>query len=287
MANIIYGSVLAKERNQQIKIKVDALINANKRVPKLSVIIVGNNPASMSYVKGKVKACDLVGFKSKVIPLAEDVSEAELIATIHQENLDSTTDGILVQLPLPPHINKSNVIAAIAVEKDVDGFHPYNVGKLYAGQDTFVPCTPLGIMTMIQSTGYQIQGKNAVVIGRSQLVGLPIAYLLTQENATVTLCHSKTVNLPAICQCADIVVAAIGVAHFVKKDWIKAGAFVVDVGINRLSDGKLTGDVDFEGVETVAGYITPVPKGVGPMTIHSLLSNTYQAYLQREDTHAL
>ena len=242
---------------------------------------MGNNPASLSYIKGKEKACEAIGFESQIINLDENISEVELINEVNKLNLDKSVDGLLVQMPLPKHINKYNVIEAIDPSKDVDGLHPINVGKLHLGLDGFVPCTPLGIMEILKEMKCELKGKNVVVIGRSILVGKPVATLLEMEDCTVTICHSKTKDIENVTKLADIVIVSIGIAKYVNSNWIKKGAYVVDVGINRV-DGKLVGDVDFDSVVDKCSAITPVPKGVGPMTIATLLSNTYKAYLLHE-----
>jgi len=284
MAEIIYGSELSKKIKAGIKEKVEQIVSQGKRTPTLAVVLVGDNPASLSYVKGKDKACHEVGFGSKMITLKEETTEAELKEVIDSLNQDETVDGILVQMPLPRHLDENKIILMIDPAKDVDGLHPVNVGNLYLGLDGFVPCTPLGIMEMIKEANVSFEGKNAVVIGRSKLVGTPVARLLMNENCTVTMCHSRTKDIEKICSEADILIAAIGKPKKVTKEWVKDGACVIDVGINRV-DGKLVGDVDFEDVKDKAAVITPVPKGVGPMTITMLLSNTLKAYERKENTH--
>ncbi|NLC96316.1 MAG: bifunctional methylenetetrahydrofolate dehydrogenase/methenyltetrahydrofolate cyclohydrolase FolD [Erysipelotrichaceae bacterium] len=279
MTNIIYGSEVSKQIKEEIKEEISKI---TKRLPKLCVILVGNNPASVSYVKGKEKACKEVGMLSEIIILEDTISEEELIEKVKELNNDSSIDGILVQMPLPRHINENRVIENIDPSKDVDGLHPYNIAKLYLKEDGLVPCTPLGIIELLKRSNIEISGKNAVVIGRSKLVGNPVSKLLLDENATVTICHSRTNNLAKVCSNADILVVAIGREKFVTKEFVKDNAVVIDVGINRNSEGKLVGDVDFEDVKDKTSYITPVPKGVGPMTIAMLLSNTYKAYLKRE-----
>lgn len=278
MEKVIYGSEVAKELKIAMKQEIEILRTNQKRIPTLCVILVGNNPASVSYVTGKERACTEIGLGSKMIHLSEDTSEEHLIDVVKQCNQDETIDGILVQLPLPNHINEKNVVLAIDPDKDVDGLHPMNVGRLHLGENGFIPCTPQGIMELLKRMNVQIKGKRAVVIGRSNLVGNPVARLLMDENATVTICHSKTENIQAICKEADILVVAIGKAKFVTKDYIKEGAVVIDVGVNRSEEGKLVGDVHFEDVVDHVAAITPVPKGVGPMTITMLLKNTIQAY---------
>ena len=270
---IIDGKALAKQKRVEMTQIVQEL-KAMGVTPGLAVVLVGEDPASEIYVRNKHKACEEVGIYSRVIKLPEDTKEEDLLKLIDELNQDSALDGILVQLPLPKQIDSDKVIERILPNKDVDGFHPVNAGKLLTGQAGFVSCTPLGILELIKSTGIDISGKEAVVIGRSNIVGKPVAHLLLQENATVTICHSKTKNLKEVCQRADILVAAIGKPQLITADYVKEGAVVIDVGINRLPDGKLVGDVAFETVKEKASYITPVPGGVGPMTITMLLSNT-------------
>jgi len=246
-------------------------------VPGLAVVLVGEDPASKVYVGSKEKACQQLGFYSEVHRLPESTTEDELLSLIGQLNQSQRINGILVQLPLPKHINEKAVIDAIAVEKDVDGFHPESVGNLVIGDDSLLPCTPAGVIELIKRSGVDIAGKHAVVIGRSNIVGKPVAMLLLRENATVTICHSRTANMEEIAKQADILVVAIGKAKAIGRSYVKPGAIVIDVGINRLPDGKLAGDVDYEDCLDVAGYITPVPGGVGPMTITMLMQNTITA----------
>ena len=275
---VIYGSELSAKIKEKLKIEVETLKKQNKRPPLLSVILVGDNPASQSYVRGKEKACISVGMENRTIILDENISQKELDQVVQEQNQDPNVDGILVQLPLPKHLNEREIIDCIDPKKDVDGLHPYNAGCLLAGREGFVPCTPLGVMEMLASVGLKdLSGKKAVVCGRSDLVGKPVALLLQQKNATVTIVHSKTPNIEEICSQADILIAAIGRPRYIGADWIKPGAVVIDVGINRV-DGKLCGDVDFDSVKDKTSYITPVPKGVGPMTVCMLLSNTLKAY---------
>lgn len=289
MAQIIDGKALSASLKEEMKGKIVELEAQYGRKPCLAVIIVGDNPASRSYVRGKINAAAFVGMDSALIELPEDVSEEKLLETIDNLNKDKNTDGILVQLPLPRHINEDRVIDAISLEKDVDGFHPGNVAKLWLGRPCIVPCTPKGIITMIESTGVEISGKKAVVVGRSNIVGKPVAKLLLDRNATVTIAHSRTADLPAVCREADILVAAVGRPQMITADMIKPGAVVIDVGINRIpcikEDGtegsRLVGDVDFESASKVAGSITPVPGGVGPMTITMLMLNTIECFLNR------
>lgn len=271
-AKIIDGKALAEQTRKEIKEKVKKL----GKKPGLAVIIVGENPASQIYVKKKVEGCSEVGILSEKYELPADVPEKKLFELIEKLNRDEKINGILVQLPLPEHINEDSVINAINPEKDVDGFHPINVGRMLIGQNNFIPATPKGIIRLIESTGKEIEGKHAVVIGRSNIVGKPTAILLLQKNATVTICHSKTQNLKEITKQADIIVVAIGKPKFLKADMVKDNVVVIDVGVNRVN-GKLFGDVDFEEVKKKASFITPVPGGVGPMTITMLLENTLKA----------
>ena len=277
MSTMIDGKMVSQQLREQIKIETAAFVEKTKVVPHLVVIIVGSDPASMTYVRNKKKACEAVGFKSTVIELAQDVSEAALLEQIQVLNEDETVHGILVQLPLPKHINEDQVIAAIDVKKDVDGFHPYQVGCLVAGLECLKPCTPAGIIELLKAYDIEMAGKHAVIIGRSHIVGKPMIQLLLDENATVTVCHSRTKDLSTFTTMADLLIVAIGKPEFVTADMVKAGAVVIDVGINRLENGKLVGDVDFESVSSKASYITPVPGGVGPMTITMLLHNTLEA----------
>lgn len=256
-----------------VKIRLDA----GKRAPCLAVILVGNNPASEVYVRNKKRSCEKVGITSVAHDLPATTTEAELLALIDQLNARDDVDGILVQLPLPKHIASETVIERIAPHKDVDGFHPYNMGRLLVKMPLMRPCTPRGVMIMLEHTGIDVKGMNAVVIGQSNIVGRPMALELLMERATVTICHSQTRDLPARVRDADLVVAAVGIPHFVKGDWIKPGAVVIDVGINRLDNGKLAGDVDFDAARERASWITPVPGGVGLMTVATLLQNTLDA----------
>lgn len=274
---IISGTELSKNLREQMRQEV---LSFKGRLPHLVVILVGDNPASKSYVTGKEKACNQIGIKSTIIKKDENISEKELLDLIKQLNNDDEVDGILVQLPLPKHINEDLVINTISVLKDVDGFHPSNVAKLHLGEDCILPCTPKGIITMLKSAGIEIAGKHAVVVGRSNIVGKPVAQLLLNENATVTICHSKTKNLKEMTLQADIVVAAIGRPNTITSDMVKEGAVVIDVGVNRV-DGHLVGDCDFEALKDKASFITPVPGGVGPMTITSLLQNTLEIYKRK------
>lgn len=281
MATVIYGSEIAKEVKANLKEKVAQLANAGKRLPKLVVILVGGNPASLSYVTGKEKACKEVGMDSDLIKLPAETTQTELEALIQQLNEDDNVDGILVQLPLPKHLDEDAILEKIDPSKDVDGFHPVNVGKMMLNKDTFLPCTPKGITVMLDKMGLSdLSGKEAVVIGRSNIVGKPMGQLLLNRNATVTYVHSRTKDIEAVCRRADVLVVAIGRPRFVTKEWVKEGAAIIDVGINRV-DGKLCGDVDFDDVVDHVSYITPVPKGVGPMTIAMLMENTLEAYGKR------
>ena len=263
-------------------IEMTAKLRAEKGyVPCLAVIIVGEDPASKVYVANKEKACEYIGYKSLKYALEEDTTQPELLSLIEKLNNDDEVDGILCQLPLPKHIDEEAVINAIKPEKDVDAFHPVNVGKIMVGNYTTLPCTPAGVMELLKRTGTDLTGKSCVVIGRSNIVGKPMSMLLLHANATVTICHSKTRNLKEICSNADIIVAAVGRAKFVTADMVKEGAIVIDVGINRNEDGKLCGDVDFENVKGKCSFITPVPGGCGPMTIAMLMKNTYSAAVER------
>ena len=267
---------MSEEIRNDIRTRVEKLKNEYDYVPGLSVILVGDDPASEIYVNNKGKGCTEVGIRSETIRMPAETTQEELIGTIRRLNDDPSVNGILVQLPLPRHINENTVLAEIVPEKDVDGFHLLNVGRLMTGNEGVVPCTPKGALKMIKSTGVDLNGKETVVIGRSNIVGKPMAMLLLQENCTVTVCHSCTKNLAEHTRNADVLVVAVGKAGFVKGDMIKPGAVVIDVGINRVN-GKVTGDVDFESASEVAGWITPVPGGVGKMTITMLLENTVEA----------
>lgn len=271
--------------SQKIKdaLKKETEVLKSKGVtPGLAVVIVGNDPASRVYVNSKKRACEEIGYLSREYALGEETSEEELLNLVKKLNSDDEIDGILVQLPLPKHINEETIINAINPEKDVDAFHPVNVGKIMIGNFDFLPCTPAGVMELINESGIDICGKNAVVVGRSNIVGKPQAMLLLHKNATVTICHSKTKNLKEICKTADILVAAVGRAQMITGDYIKEGAIVIDVGMNRLENKKLVGDVDFESAEKKASYITPIPGGVGPMTIAMLMRNTLTAAKNRK-----
>ncbi len=275
-AQLIDGVALSKKLRAAVAVRAAAL-RARGVLPGLAVVLVGDNPASQVYVRNKVKACEDSGLHSVLERYPATLGEADLLARINALNLDPGIHGILVQLPLPAHIDAHKVIEAISPEKDVDGFHVASAGALMVGQPGFWPCTPYGCMKMLESIGYDLRGKHAAVIGRSNIVGKPMALMLLQKNATVTVCHSATQNLKALTLQADVVVAAVGKRHVLTADMVKPGAVVIDVGMNRDDQGKLCGDVDFEGVKEVAGYITPVPGGVGPMTITMLLVNTLEA----------
>jgi methylenetetrahydrofolate dehydrogenase (NADP+)/methenyltetrahydrofolate cyclohydrolase len=282
---ILDGKKAAQAIKDELKISVAQRANDGKKIPHLAAILVGNNGASETYVAAKVKACEETGFKSTLIRLEADISENRLLETIEDLNTDPDVDGILVQLPLPKHISEKKVINAIDPGKDVDGFHPMSVGKLVEGLQTFIPATPYGIMLLLEQYKVETKGKHAIVIGRSNIVGRPMSILLSGNsnpgNCTVTLCHSHTANLKEICLQGDIIVAAIGIPEFVKADMVKEGAVVIDVGITRVADPtrksgfKLKGDVDFDNVSPKCSWITPVPGGVGPMTIAALMKNTY------------
>lgn len=279
---IISGKDLAKEIKQEIAERVPALTEKYGRQPHLAVILVGEDPASQSYVKSKGKDAEQVGYKSTTIRLPEETSEQRLLEIIADLNNDDTVDGILVQLPVPKHINEDKVIAAISHEKDVDGFHPINVASLWQKNPCVYPCTPKGIIKMLDKAGVEIEGKRAVVIGRSNIVGLPMAKMLLDRNATVTVAHSRTKNLAEVTRQADILVAAVGRLRFVTADMVAPGAVVIDVGVNRDPEtGKLAGDVDYDAVEKIASVITPVPGGVGPMTRACLMENTLECYLNK------
>jgi methylenetetrahydrofolate dehydrogenase (NADP+)/methenyltetrahydrofolate cyclohydrolase len=275
-AQIIDGKAIAMQVRAEWKLRADSLI-ARGITPGMAVIIVGNDPASKVYVANKVKACAELGLYSIHVELPADTTEAALLAEVEKLNNDPKIHGILVQLPLPKHLDSHTVIEAINPDKDVDGFHQMNVGALVTGETPFPSCTPYGVMVMLEKTGISIEGKHAVVVGRSNIVGKPMALLLLHKNATVTICTSKTVDLAKHTLDADILVAAVGRPNFITGDMVKPGAVVIDVGINRNADGKLCGDVDFASVKEIAGYITPVPGGVGPMTITMLVANTVRA----------
>lgn len=278
----IDGKLISNQRKDLLKNKIDQLQQAGKRLPKLTVVLVGDNQASQTYVRNKERGCAYVGMLSEVIRLDASVTQEELIEVIEGLNCDESVDGILVQLPLPKHIHEDTILDVIDPSKDVDGFHPTNVSHLFLGKEGLQPCTPKGMMVLLDEIGYDLTGKEVVVVGRSHIVGKPVALMCLQKNATVTIAHSKTQNLKEVCQRADVLIAAIGKAKFFTKDYVKDGAVVLDVGINRDENNKLCGDVDFDDVKDIVSYITPVPGGVGPMTIAMLLENTLEAYLKRE-----
>jgi methylenetetrahydrofolate dehydrogenase (NADP+)/methenyltetrahydrofolate cyclohydrolase len=275
-AHIIVGAEVAAEIRAALKEEV-AQLKEQGIHPGLAVILIGDDPASHSYVKGKEKACHEIGIYSEVIRRDASITQEELLAMVEEYNQNPNIHGILVQLPLPKHISEKGVIDAISPEKDVDGFTPINVGNMLIGSDCYLPCTPHGIIELIKRSGQSIEGKHAVVIGRSNIVGKPVAMLLLQENATVTIAHSRTKDLASITRQADILVVAVGRAEMIRAEHVKSGAVVIDVGVNRNAEGKLVGDVHFDSVKEVASYLTPVPRGVGPMTITMLMKNTVEA----------
>jgi len=276
-AHLIDGKALAMSLREGIAKEVSSLQTHSGVQPGLAAVLVGDDPASAVYVRNKKIACEKAGLYPQEHRMSASTTQEDLLTLIQQLNADPKIHGILVQLPLPPHIESRAILQAVSPEKDVDGFHPVNVGRLVEGNPVFAPCTPKGVIHMIDSTGLDISGKRAVVIGRSNIVGKPVAMLLLHRHATVTICHSRTKDLPSVVKEADIVIAAIGKPLFVTSDMIKEGAVVIDVGINRLDNGKLVGDVDFDRVKDRAGWITPVPGGVGPMTIAMLLQNTLES----------
>ena len=281
MGKIIDGKALSAAVKEEVKAQVPELEAKYGRKPCLCVIIVGENPASQVYVRNKVKAAAYTGMGSELIELPADISEEALLDKIRELNGNPAVDGILVQLPLPKHIDEEKVIDTIAREKDVDGFHPGNVANLWLGKDCIVPCTPAGVMRMLDTIGVELKGKNAVVVGRSNIVGKPMAKLLLDRHATVTIAHSRTADLGAVTRQADVLVLAVGKAGLVTGDMVKPGAVLIDVGMNRNAEGKLCGDADYASCEPVAGWITPVPGGVGPMTIAMLMKNTIACFLSR------
>lgn len=292
---LLDGKIASMAVKEELKVKVQKIIESGQRSPHLAVILVGNNGASETYVASKVKTCAEIGYQSTMVRLAIDITETELLSEIQKLNKDKTVDGLLVQLPLPKHISEEKVIAAIDPAKDVDGFHPVSAGNLTLGIPTFVPATPYGIMLMLEHYQITTKGKHAVIIGRSNIVGRPMSILLSGNspygNCTVTLCHSHTPNLKEICLQGDIVVAALGRPGFVKEDMVKEGAIIIDVGITRVTDEtakrgyRIKGDVDFEAVAPKSSFITPVPGGVGLMTIAGLLKNTLKAYENRQEDY--
>ena len=277
MATLINGKQVAQDVRLNIAEETKQFIETTTVVPHLVVVIVGEDPASQTYVRNKKRGCEEVGMKSTIIELPSQTSEEDLLSKIQMLNADESVHGILVQLPLPKHIDEEKVIHTIAEEKDVDGFHPNQVGRLASGLESYAPCTAAGVIELLKAYNLEIAGRHAVIIGRSHIVGKPLIQLLLNENATVTVCHSRTKDLAQFTKMADILIVAIGRAKFVTADMVKPGAVVIDVGINRLESGKLAGDVDFETVEPIVDYITPVPGGVGPMTITMLLQNTLDA----------
>lgn len=276
MATIIDGKAIAEKIRTELTAQVKEL-QLRGITPGLATVLVGNDPASEVYVRMKGDACNKLGMHSVKITRPAETTEEELLSLINELNSDPTIHGILVQLPLPPQINADRVLEAISPAKDVDGFHPYNVGRLVTGKPTFQPCTPYGVMVMLQEAGVDLTGKEVVVVGRSNIVGKPVALMCLQRNATVTICHSKTRDLPARVRAADVVIAAVGIPEMIKGEWIKEGAVVIDVGVNRVGEKKLVGDVEFSAAAERASAITPVPGGVGPMTITMLLHNTLEA----------
>lgn len=278
---IIDGKSIAEKIKEELKEEIKQIKTDYSRTPKLVVVLVGDNQASQTYVRNKENACNYVGIDSIVLRHLETISEQELLDEIEQLNQDNTVDGVLIQLPLPKHIDETKVLDAISPNKDVDGFHPENVAKLFLGQHSLVPCTPKGMMVLLEEIGYSLEGKEVVVVGRSNIVGKPVALLCLQKNATVTVAHSKTKNLKEVCKRADVLIGAIGKPKFFTHEYIKSGAVVLDVGINRDENNKLCGDVDFENVKDIAYAITPVPKGIGPMTITMLMKNTIEAFYNR------
>ena len=277
MGEIISGKELSKEKREEVRVQVEELKAKYKAVPHLAVVLVGEDPASQSYVKAKHRACLKAGMESTVIIKPLTITEEELLSIVTELNNDVSVHGILVQLPLPSHIDEDKVIDAIDITKDVDGFHPLNVAYMHLGRNAVLPATPKGIMTMLHSKNIELKGKDAIIIGRSNIVGKPIAMLLMKEHATVQIAHSRTQNLKEKCLQADIIIAAVGRANTVTEDMVKEGAVVVDVGVNRV-EGKLVGDCDFENIKEKSSFITPVPGGVGPMTITSLLQNTLECF---------
>lgn len=280
-AKILDGKALAAEIREGLRQEVLTLKETG-RAPGLAVVIVGDDPASRRYVNNKKKACEYIGITSYEYALSGDTTQEELLKLVHKLNADDSVDGILVQLPLPPQIDEKTVIYNIDPQKDVDAFHPFNVGKIMIGEPIFAPCTPAGVMELISLTGVEVSGKECVVVGRSNIVGKPQAMLLLSQNGTVTVCHSRTKNLAEVTRRADILVAAVGKAKLITADMVKKGAVVIDVGMNRLEDGSWSGDVDFDAVKEIAGAITPVPGGVGPMTIAMLMKNTVKAYQMKQ-----
>ena len=278
---IISGKEISVKIKDQLKEEVSKIKETYPRLPKLVVILVGDNQASQTYVRNKERGCQYIGIESEILRHDASFSEIELLQEINDLNNDDTVDGILVQLPLPQHINEEKVLDAIVPSKDVDGFHPENVAKLFLGQHSLVPCTPKGMMVLLEEINYDLAGKEVVIVGRSNIVGKPVALLCLQKNATVTIAHSQTIDLKAVCSRADVLIAAIGKPKFFNHEYVKDGAVVLDVGINRDENNKLCGDVDFDDVKDKVSAITPVPGGIGPMTITMLMKNTIEAFYHR------
>lgn len=278
---IISGKEISVKIKDQLKEEVSKIKETYPRLPKLVVILVGDNQASQTYVRNKERGCQYIGIESEILRHDASFSEIELLQEINDLNNDDTVDGILVQLPLPQHINEEKVLDAIVPSKDVDGFHPENVAKLFLGQHSLVPCTPKGMMVLLEEINYDLAGKEVVIVGRSNIVGKPVALLCLQKNATVTIAHSQTKDLKAVCSRADVLIAAIGKPKFFNHEYVKNGAVVLDVGINRDENNKLCGDVDFDDVKDKVSAITPVPGGIGPMTITMLMKNTIEAFYHR------
>ena len=278
---IISGKEISVKIKDQLKEEVSKIKETYPRLPKLVVILVGDNQASQTYVRNKERGCQYIGIESEILRHDASFSEIELLQDINDLNNDDTVDGILVQLPLPQHINEEKVLDAIVPSKDVDGFHPENVAKLFLGQHSLVPCTPKGMMVLLEEINYDLAGKEVVIVGRSNIVGKPVALLCLQKNATVTIAHSQTKDLKAVCSRADVLIAAIGKPKFFNHEYVKDGAVVLDVGINRDENNKLCGDVDFDDVKDKVSAITPVPGGIGPMTITMLMKNTIEAFYHR------
>lgn len=284
MANLIDGKLISAQIREELTEETKAFVARTGVTPGLAVIIVGEDPASQVYVRNKRRACEQIGYYSEAYELPATTSQEELMALVRRLNGEEKIHGILVQLPLPSHLNEHEVLLAIDPKKDVDAFHPTNVGHIMIGDYDYLPCTPAGVMALLEKSGISPAGKEVVIVGRSNIVGKPQAMLMLHANATVTICHSRTKDLAAVCRRADILVAAIGKADFFTADYIKEGAVIIDVGMNRRADGKLTGDVDFASVEPKASYITPVPGGVGPMTITMLMKNTLTAARRAAET---
>jgi methylenetetrahydrofolate dehydrogenase (NADP+) / methenyltetrahydrofolate cyclohydrolase len=279
---LMNGFEVANTRNLKLKVRIEEDLKKYGRPPGLAVILIGDNPASLSYVKGKLKACELVGIKHELIKLSEEITEDDVINTINRLNNDPNIDGMILQLPIPSHLDDAKLIDLISKDKDADGFHVINQGYLYQKKKTIKPATPKGIMSLLEAYNIDPKGMDAVIIGRSNIVGFPIARLLMDAGATITVCHRQTKDMAFHTKKADLLIVSAGRAHLVNRSMVKEGAIVVDVGVNRV-DGKLTGDVDFEDVKAVASYLTPVPRGVGPMTINALLENTYELYKNHQN----